>query len=253
MQQCAPGAARSCQRAKARGKGGVKRCGPGAARTVSAPRRDSKSNERAPPKGKASAPEREEKATSAHRARRALPSVRGKAEKSNGNSNSNGNTRTWPTPRQAQKAWPVCSRAKPARQHKAPGKGNGKKCAPGAARTSSAPRRGSKSQVKATATPQAIVAPPAAVTACRVALRCASLLLSCKPCRLPGQWFVPSRKKCAPGAARTSSAPRREAKAIKSNPAFCMRCKSACRHLAPHMQAYFICGLSRVRCAASRP
>jgi hypothetical protein len=110
----APGAARSCQRAKARGKGGVKRCGPGAARTVSAPRRESKSNERAPPKGKASAPEREEKATSAHRARRALPSVRGKAEKNNSNSNgnSNSNTRTWPTPRQAQKAWPVCSRAK---------------------------------------------------------------------------------------------------------------------------------------------
>ena len=62
-------------------KAGVKRCGPGAARTVSAPRRESKSNERAPPKGKASAPEREEKATSAHRARRALPSVRGKATK----------------------------------------------------------------------------------------------------------------------------------------------------------------------------
>ena len=53
--------------------------------------------------------------------------------------------------------------------------------------------------------------PPPAVTPCRVALRCAALLLSCKACRLPGQ-------RCGPSQKQKVSAPRREARATQRQP-----------------------------------
>ncbi len=119
MQQCAPGAARSCQRAKARGKGGVKKCGPGAARTVSAPRRDSKSNERAPPKAK---PARRS-ARKRQRARIARAALCRQSEERQKKTTATATTTATPplaNPTPSAKAWSACSRAKKqARQHKA--------------------------------------------------------------------------------------------------------------------------------------